>query len=145
MDGRVVLNWHFRGFPGIQWLRLRLPGQGLQVPSLARELRCPHALRAKHQNTEQKRGLPWWLSGKEPICQCRGHGFYPWSGKIPTCGGETEVSPGATTTEHTAATAEACTPPESVLHSKGGTAMRSPHTTARAKARAAVKTRPSQK
>ena len=28
-------------------------------------------------------GLPWWSSGKEPTCQCRRHGFYPWSGKIP--------------------------------------------------------------
>ena len=26
------------------------------------------------------RGLPWWLSGKEPACQCR---FDPWVGKIP--------------------------------------------------------------
>ena len=25
--------------------------------------------------------LPWWLSGKEPACQCRRHGF-PWVGKI---------------------------------------------------------------
>ena len=28
-------------------------------------------------------GLPWWLSGKESACQCRRHGFNPWSGKIP--------------------------------------------------------------
>ena len=28
-------------------------------------------------------GLPWWLSGKESACQCRKHGFDPWSGKIP--------------------------------------------------------------
>ena len=28
-------------------------------------------------------GLPWWLSGKEFTCQCRRHGFDPWSGKIP--------------------------------------------------------------
>ena len=27
--------------------------------------------------------LPWWLSGKEPTCQCRRCGFYPWSRKIP--------------------------------------------------------------
>ena len=27
--------------------------------------------------------LPWWLSGKEPICQYRRHAFDPWSGKIP--------------------------------------------------------------
>ena len=28
-------------------------------------------------------GLPWWRSGWESVCQCRGHGFEPWSGKIP--------------------------------------------------------------
>ena len=27
--------------------------------------------------------LPWWLSGKESACQCRGWGFNPWVGKIP--------------------------------------------------------------
>ena len=26
---------------------------------------------------------PWWLSGKEPACQCRRRGFDPWVGKIP--------------------------------------------------------------
>ena len=28
-------------------------------------------------------GLPWWRSGWESACQCRGHGFGPWSGGIP--------------------------------------------------------------
>ena len=28
-------------------------------------------------------GLPWWLSGKEPSCQCRRHRFESWSGKTP--------------------------------------------------------------
>jgi len=27
-------------------------------------------------------GAFWWLSGKEPACQCWRHGFDPWSGKI---------------------------------------------------------------
>ena len=27
--------------------------------------------------------LPWWLSGKEPTCQCRRRGSNPWVGKIP--------------------------------------------------------------
>ena len=26
--------------------------------------------------------LPWWLSGKESICQYRGCGFGPWARKI---------------------------------------------------------------
>ena len=25
--------------------------------------------------------LPWWLSGRESACQCRKHGFDPWSRK----------------------------------------------------------------
>ena len=29
------------------------------------------------------RGLPWWLSGEEPACQCKRFGFDPWVGKIP--------------------------------------------------------------
>ena len=28
-------------------------------------------------------GLPWWLSGKESICQCRSCRFSPWVRKIP--------------------------------------------------------------
>ena len=28
-------------------------------------------------------GLLWWLSGKEPACQCARFGFDPWVGKIP--------------------------------------------------------------
>ena len=28
-------------------------------------------------------GLPWWSSAWESACQCRGHRFDPWSGKVP--------------------------------------------------------------
>ena len=42
-------------------------------------------------------GLPWWRSGWESACQCRGHGFEPWSGKIPHA--EEQLGPWATTTE----------------------------------------------
>ena len=34
-------------------------------------------------STKHILGLPWWLSGKESACQCRGHGFDPWIRKIP--------------------------------------------------------------
>ena len=30
-----------------------------------------------------RRGLPWWLRGKESTCQCRRWGFNPWIRKIP--------------------------------------------------------------
>ena len=42
-------------------------------------------------------GLPWWCSGWESACQCRGHGFEPWSGKIPHAA--EQLGPWATTTE----------------------------------------------
>ena len=42
-------------------------------------------------------GLPWWCNGYESACQCRGHGFDPWSGKIPRAA--EQLSPCATTTE----------------------------------------------
>ena len=28
-------------------------------------------------------GLPWWLSGKESVCQCRRQGFDPGSRRSP--------------------------------------------------------------
>ena len=42
-------------------------------------------------------GLPWWRSGQESACQCRGHGFEPWSRKIPRAA--EQLSPCTTTTE----------------------------------------------
>ena len=41
--------------------------------------------------------LPWWLSGKESTCQCRGHWFNPWSRKIPHAMGQLSLC--ATTPE----------------------------------------------
>ena len=38
-------------------------------------------------------GLPWWVSGKESACQCRGHGFDLWSGKIPYAMGHLSSAP----------------------------------------------------
>ena len=46
---------------------------------------------------EAKWGLPWWCSGWESACQCRGHGFEPWSGRIPHA--TEHLGPWATTTE----------------------------------------------
>ena len=42
-------------------------------------------------------GLPWWRSGWDSACQCRGHGFEPWSGKIPHAAGQ--LGPWATIAE----------------------------------------------
>ena len=32
--------------------------------------------------------LFWWSGGLESTCQCRGHGFHPWSGRIPHAMGQ---------------------------------------------------------
>ena len=36
----------------------------------------------EHQES-RIRGFPWWLSGNDPTCQCRRHGFDPWVRKTP--------------------------------------------------------------
>ena len=56
------------------------------------------------------KGLPWWHSGWESACQCRAHGFEPWSGKIPHAA--EQLGPWATTTEPA--------PLEPVLRNKRG-------------------------
>ena len=38
-------------------------------------------------------GLPWWLSGKEPACQCRRHEFDSWVGKPRETLGEGKDNP----------------------------------------------------
>ena len=53
----------------------------------------------KEYRDQKKKGLPWWRSGSESACQCREHGFQPWSGKIPHAA--ERQSPWATTTEPT--------------------------------------------
>ena len=42
-------------------------------------------------------GLPWWRSGWESACQCRGHRFEPWTGRIPHAA--EQLGPWATITE----------------------------------------------
>ena len=70
----------------------------------ADQFHCPICKYACYENTclwlRKKcvlKGLPWWRSGWESACQCRGHGFEPWSGKIPHAAGQ--LGPWATTTE----------------------------------------------
>ena len=62
---------------------------------------------------KKKWGLPWWRSHGESACQRRGHGFDPWSGKIPHAAEQLSLC--ATTTEARASRARAPqqeTPPQ---------------------------------
>ena len=62
--------------------------------------------------------FPRWLSGKESTCQCRRHGFNPWSGKTPLA--TEQLSPCAATADPHAATTEA------LAARSPGSAVRSP-------------------
>ena len=66
------------------------------------------------------KGLPWWCSGWESACQCRGHGFQPWAGRIPHA--VLQLSPWATTTETCVPRARA--PQEKPLQWEARTAQR---------------------
>ena len=48
-------------------------------------------------NKKKMWGLLWWRSGWESACQCRGHGFEPWSGRISHAA--EQLGPWVTTTE----------------------------------------------
>ena len=52
--------------------------QNVGVPTM-----CPALFVHLEQNHQKPVGFPWWRSGWESTCQCREHGFEPWSGKIP--------------------------------------------------------------
>ena len=54
-------------------------------------------IREMQIKTTMRLGLPWWQSGWESACQYRGHGFEPWSGKIPHAA--EQLGPWAKTTE----------------------------------------------
>ena len=58
---------------------------------------CSLTSKQTTQSKNKQKGLPWWCSGWESACQCRGHGFEPWSGEIPHA--IEQLGPWATTTE----------------------------------------------
>ena len=58
---------------------MRVSGQGLgREPG-----ESAHLGGSKNANKNGHVGLPWWYNGWQPACQCRGHGFDPWSWWIP--------------------------------------------------------------
>ena len=68
------------------------PGQNSSQTGTSLSHSVPVALRRSWQRADTLRtlaewkniqGLPWWLRGKEPACQCRRRGFSPWSERIP--------------------------------------------------------------
>ena len=43
----------------------------------------PHEVGSISNPSSREKGLPWWLNGKESVCQRRRHQFDPWIRKIP--------------------------------------------------------------
>ena len=82
----VTQNW--------TWLK-RLSSSSLPFwPQVLTEReRAPRSLYFKkipRHKIKSIEGIPWWLSSEEYVCQCRRHGFDPWSDKIPPGYGATK-------------------------------------------------------
>ena len=75
------------------------------------------------------KGLLWWLSGKEPTCQCRRCRFNPWSRK--TSHAVKQLSPWATSTEPMCCSYWSPCILEPMLHPREATAVKSPSTATR--------------
>ena len=108
-----------------------------------------------HSRWERDWGLPWWLSGKELACQCRRFRFDSWSGKISHDSGQLSLcattiepvlwSPVSATTEPRSRGFWSLSALELMLATREAAAVRSLHTAAREKARAATRTQHSRK
>ena len=73
--------------------------QGINIQNIQRTYTTQRQ-KINKQTTQLKtgyKGLPWWRSGWESACRCRGHRFKPWSGRIPHA--TEQLGPCATTTE----------------------------------------------
>ena len=91
-------------FPGeTSWGRLLdtseflLPPTGWTTLDKMLDLSVPQPLGHNGKHKTQCTGLPWWLSARDSACQCRRHGFDPWSRKIPLA--VEQLIPFAITTE----------------------------------------------
>ena len=76
----------------LEWLLLGRPG-----PAQSKHTEESRPATEKASLIMHSMGLPWWCSGWESACQCRGHGLEPWPGKIPHAA--EKLGPWATTTE----------------------------------------------
>ena len=72
--------------------------------------------------------LPWWPSGEESSCQCRGHRLDPWSRKIPCAAGQRSPRSAARkTTPRRALSSTAKSSPHSPQLEKVCTATKTQH------------------
>ena len=83
-----------------------LRGKFISLNTHIRIVISPETRKGRINNTQSKQeegnkkirpGLPWWSSGYESACRWRGHGFDPWSRKMPHAMGQ--LGPCTTTLE----------------------------------------------
>ena len=91
VKARVASTWLW-SFHVIQWCALALPLHPIRVFSWFSSVALFILLNSSRSLIHIKDnssppfwvgGLPWWLSVKEPTCQCRRFRFNPWVRKIP--------------------------------------------------------------
>ena len=90
---QVQNDWVLNSFLHDMKLLYKCKQWNLRSPDCCMEKGCEES----DNNHDSLQGLPWWCSGQESACQCRGHGFELWSRKIPHA--MEQQSPRATTTE----------------------------------------------
>ena len=76
------LAWAEAGKLGKVKVSITSKGEGKKVCCRESERQSEWVWRSPREKT-RRLGLPWWCSGWESACQCRGRGFGPWSGRIP--------------------------------------------------------------
>ena len=79
-----LLKIHPGGLP--RWLSLHGPNTGSLglIPDQGTRFHMPQPkILHATANRFYMWGFSWWLSSKESTCQCRSHGFDPWSRKTP--------------------------------------------------------------
>ena len=89
--GKTPASMTFPEFQRVDLEELLIKGEATKRPHKARLKGSEKLIKIRRM------GLPWWYSGWESACQCRGHGFEPWSGKIPHAA--EQLGPWAKTTE----------------------------------------------
>ena len=72
---KLETNREQRAHLGFKWIIKVKKQKYLSIPELGIHRTIPLKT--------YKKGAPQWLSGKESTCQCRRHGFDPWSKTIP--------------------------------------------------------------
>ena len=85
LDPSTLLTWRRKWQPTPVFLPGESMDRGAWRPTVHGVTRVGHDLATKPPPPPRclTEGRPWWLRDEELACECRSHGFDPWSRKIP--------------------------------------------------------------